>query len=109
MATEVCKVCLNPCFNGRWSASKPIFIMLITSLQSLNPCFNGRWSARILSYRGLELNEKSLNPCFNGRWSASFVTLLHISKDGNVLILVLMEDGLRAFSFSVTECFMHSS
>ena len=37
----------------------------------------------------------SLNPCFNGRWSASFRRSEAKNADENVLILVLMEDGLR--------------
>ena len=36
--------CLNPCFNGIWSAT-----LLIAELRNrgygLNPCFNGIWSA----------------------------------------------------------------
>ena len=65
----VCR-CLNPCFNGRWSASserkaqkankKAVLILVLMEdglrgsgnfqvayfIVGLNPCFNGRWSAR---------------------------------------------------------------
>ena len=37
----------------------------------------------------------SLNPCFNGRYSQSYEEYFRISKP-EVLILVLMEDTLRA-------------
>ncbi len=37
----------------------------------------------------------SLNPCFNGRWSASPELALQQFIVNDVLILVLMEDGLR--------------
>ena len=36
-----------------------------------------------------------LNPCFNGRWSASSVEEIEEKIKSIVLILVLMEDGLR--------------
>ena len=36
-----------------------------------------------------------LNPCFNGRWSASLTFSCDNFINGFVLILVLMEDGLR--------------
>ena len=38
----------------------------------------------------------SLNPCFNGRWSARFRGFDDSQEGIKVLILVLMEDGLRA-------------
>ncbi len=38
-------------------------------------------------------NEISLNPCCNGRWSQT--TILEPKKSVSVLILVVMEDGLR--------------
>ncbi len=44
---------------------------------------------------------KSLNPCFNGRWSARKIFLINQSKLESVLILVLMEDGLRGVGKSV--------
>ena len=61
--------CLNPCFNGICSASfdKKLSNSIIGSL---NPCFNGIWSAREYRPAALEL----------------FLI---------VLILVLMEYGLR--------------
>ena len=83
-------MCLNPCFNGRYS-QRTIFQLQVTSAKSLNPCFNGRYSQRgiklqeklsglvlilvlmedTLRVRMPEINYKpfSLNPCFNGRYS----------------------------------------
>ena len=47
------------------------------------------------SYNGIEVRIYSLNPCFNGRYSQS--TKQANKKNKNyVLILVLMEDTLRA-------------
>ena len=37
-------VCLNPCFNGRYSQSKQYLLRLVAAIPSLNPCFNGRYS-----------------------------------------------------------------
>ena len=38
----------------------------------LNPCFNGRWSARRHTNGPTHMTGQCLNPCFNGRWSASY-------------------------------------
>ena len=39
-----------------------------------------------------------LNPCFNGRWSARTRRESEKRDPSGVLILVLMEDGLRGLS-----------
>ncbi len=62
---------------------------------SLNPCFSGRWSASIRENRGFLFIPSCLNPCFSGRWSASTCTKKCWRCLSNVLILVLVEDGLR--------------
>ena len=114
-----CAEGLNPCFNGRWSASLPEKDYDNVVYSRLNPCFNGRWSARfpdgnvrkslcfvlilVLMEDGLRgphdcymrLIYISLNPCFNGRWSARRDVIYRCERAGVVLILVLMEDGLR--------------
>ena len=36
--------CLNPCFNGIWSA-REIYNLCREIQEGLNPCFNGIWSA----------------------------------------------------------------
>ena len=36
-------LCLNPCFNGRYSQSLRL-VAAIPMLAGLNPCFNGRYS-----------------------------------------------------------------
>ena len=38
-------MCLNPCFNGRYSQSN-FNIRINSKTQCLNPCFNGRYSQR---------------------------------------------------------------
>ena len=61
---------------------------------SLNPCFNGRYSQR--TSEAFQKNYiRSLNPCCNGRYSQSIVSDMNDEKRA-VLILVLMEDTLRA-------------
>ena len=62
----------------------------------LNPCFNGIWSARDIKANDTLSRSWSLNPCFNGIWSASSF-VLHLLEESidKVLILVLMEYGLR--------------
>ena len=87
---------LNPCFNGRYSQSKDLIPELKTFV-SLNPCFNGRYSQR--KQRLKESKPLSrLNPCFNGRYSQRFVLFAATLGLTAVLILVLMEDTLRAFN-----------
>ena len=61
---------------------------------SLNPCCNGIWSQTSIILYGFKRTQ-SLNPCCNGIWSqtyneseCSFITTF-------VLILVVMEYGLR--------------
>ena len=60
----------------------------------LNPCFSGRWSAR-RRRSGSATRFLSLNPCFSGRWSARFEIYSFQQRNIKVLILVLVEDGLR--------------
>ena len=71
-------------------------IVMSFSLRRLNPCFNGRWSARKAEDERRGAPRPSLNPCFNGRWSAR-TNKLGECHSPVVLILVLMEDGLREF------------
>ena len=108
-------ICLNPCCNGRWSLA--ICFHIGERLYSLNPCCNGRWSlARLPSGKnihdclnpccngrwslassiqeGVDNNFLCLNPCCNGRWSLADAYVTTISSF-IVLILVVMEDGLR--------------
>ena len=88
------RTCLNPCFNGIWSAR-------IKDFASKN------WSTRVLilvlmeyglrALMGHLLDSKPiacLNPCFNGIWSARRICFPW-SPLRPVLILVLMEYGLR--------------
>ena len=62
------KICLNPCFSGRWSRSTALMLF------------------------GMGLY--GLNPCFSGRWSRSFQHGQSRPRRNDVLILVLVEDGL---------------
>ncbi len=94
--------------------------VIIKDVNCLNPCFNGRWSARQKTYNNGKSKENvlilvlmedgmrvkrdqnkfylisiRLNPCFNGRWSARTPNRVADADALKVLILVLMEDGLR--------------
>ncbi len=82
---------LNPCCNGRWSQTDTI--MNKYKRTGLNPCCNGRWSqtSYIFIYTTLLYG---LNPCCNGRWSQTEASE-HYASLHKVLILVVMEDGLR--------------
>ena len=60
----------------------------------LNPCFNGRYSQRLLSFVMMRMLH-CLNPCFNGRYSQSIHIVALFGIALSVLILVLMEDTLR--------------
>ena len=63
------RLCLNPCFNGRYSRRTPSFCCQPLS-EGLNPCFNGRYSRRTVEEYEKVFFE-GLNPCFNGRYSRS--------------------------------------
>ena len=59
----------------------------------LNPCCYGRWSQR--GEIGVSwIEDDSLNPCCYGRWSQSESGEIEFDPM-EVLILVVMEDGLR--------------
>ena len=68
----------------------------------LNPCFNGIWSATLtIGDMPMLTMKKCLNPCFNGIWSATFKDNTLQESDRQVLILVLMEYGLRPGHFRI--------
>ena len=117
-------VSLNPCFNGIWSASYDgiqtltfteddvlILVLMEYGLRgdhagsstmprsSLNPCFDGIWSARSRARSTRQLKLVCLNPCFDGIWSARS-TVESVKARLDVLILVLMEYGLRDLQLS---------
>ena len=68
------------------------------SSQCLNPCFSGGWSRSCKKVFIDTYPEESLNPCFSGGWSRSSSSCTRRPLC-TVLILVLVEDGLGAFSF----------
>ena len=63
----------------------------------LNPCCCGRWSQRRARSAKITLSGLGLNPCCCGRWSQRCQDWC-CSSEGHscVLILVVVEDGLRA-------------
>ena len=86
--------CLNPCFNGIWSASEKSDLL------------SRSWRVLILVLMEYGLRERDLqtsttysspclNPCFNGIWSARTAVEAEVDGIKRVLILVLMEYGLR--------------
>ena len=81
---------LNPCFNGRYSLSWAVRLLLLYWLWGLNPCFNGRYSLRIntLSF-GNKLSVLILVLMEDTHWGSSRTEAWQLRK---VLILVLMED-----------------
>ena len=92
--------CLNPCSNGRCSASVLYVAQLMGGRQVL---------ILVLMEDALRVRHSlysippnwSLNPCSNGRCSAREERWACLDRDGEVLILVLMEDALRDF-FSIS-------
>ena len=116
--------CLNPCSNGRCSASETnalaffrIWVLILVLVKDtlrvrqlatpqepchgLNPCSNGRCSARH-SPTTHYAPKSGLNPCSNGRCSARDNHDAGGAVGGDVLILVLMEDALRVLSYDWT-------
>ena len=63
----------------------------------LNPCSCGRWSQRFASI-AISAQTNCLNPCSCGRWSQSRISINDKTSKIVVLILVLVEDGLRGYS-----------
>ena len=71
----------------------PAVFNLKNLARSLNPCCSGRWS-RTPRNDCRKFCHNRLNPCCSGRWSRtdSLLTDKHTEKE--VLILVVVEDGL---------------
>ena len=74
---------------------RAIYISSKSTNCSLNPCFNGRYSQRLINLPS-NILVVCLNPCFNGRYSQSPMLAAGLAALAAVLILVLMEDTLRA-------------
>ena len=73
-------------------------MIILSWLRRLNPCFNGIWSATEgATPTDIALAVRCLNPCFNGIWSATEFCNNPEEIVPEVLILVLMEYGLRQF------------
>ena len=112
-------ICLNPCSNGRCSASysnshrwhirwvlilvlmedalREIRVIPKTNIQwSLNPCSNGRCSARFLGRRPKKFGQVVLILVLMED-ALRVVLGVKIVPEYRVLILVLMEDALRDF------------
>ncbi len=89
--------CLNPCCNGIWSQTSKIWKRVISCL---NPCCNGIWSQTKLRTKLFIDGVDSLNPCCNGIWSQTLVDFIPVII--KVLILVVMEYGLRQMILSTT-------
>ena len=93
-------ISLNPCSCGGWSQSQKSTTKQ-TITWSLNPCSCGGWSQRIHFFNILVLILKSLNPCSCGGWSQRNRAMCPGNLTTNVLILVLVEDGLRVVEIRV--------
>ena len=61
--------------------------------QRLNPCFSGGWSRSFYRKR-YGFKTICLNPCFSGGWSRRATLPPPYLQKMQVLILVLVEDGL---------------
>ena len=68
-----------------------------TGLDSLNPCFSGTYSRRGL-YNPFPVGTGSLNPCFSGTYSRRLRVAWPLERKIKVLILVLVEHTLGAWS-----------
>ena len=64
----------------------------------LNPCFSGGWSRSGKIKYGITQRQPCLNPCFSGGWSRRVTLFCPMPGVCNVLILVLVEDGLGVHS-----------
>ena len=87
-------ICLNPCSCGGWS-QRSEFLLTSNPNYGLNPCSCGGWSQSLIKAIMANKNGRSLNPCCGGRWSQSTATMEQYGYKTIVLILVVVEDGLR--------------
>ena len=60
----------------------------------LNPCFVGRWTSTRLRQPLTRVLTSCLNPCFVGRWTSTGIDYACQANADEVLILVLLDDGL---------------
>ena len=87
---------LNPCSCGGWSQSIAQVLQLVDGADiRLNPCSCGGWSQRVLTLGLPNCQLFCLNPCSCGGWSQRAILLNAKVELERVLILVLVEDGLR--------------
>ena len=97
--------CLNPCCGGRWSQSVIGNRVYYTNNGGcLNPCCGGRWSQRTKERIKLEKELLCLNPCCGGRWSQRCSSSAQTGECLLVLILVVVEDGLRVLDNNYRKC-----
>ena len=94
--SETATICLNPCFVGKCSTRNKQCQTLNFSVMSLNPCFVGKCSTRLEIPKGAVVFSISLNPCFVGKCSTSTEVATIVAHSTIVLILVLLENALRA-------------
>ena len=66
------------------------------NLGGLNPCFVGKCSTSYVEKNRKNQQKVCLNPCFVGKCSTSKLSGLANSASEQVLILVLLENALRA-------------
>ena len=92
-AGELVLLCLNPCCNGCWSPTMPVKEANPQEGQSLNPCCNGCWSPT---------NKRGVRE--EGRQPVLILVVMDVGLRLNnsfseailcVLILVVMDVGLR--------------
>ena len=60
---------------------------------SINPNCSGQWS-RTFSFAASANVGMSLNPCCSGRWSSTATVYARSVLDTEVLILIVVDDGL---------------
>ena len=66
-----CYLCLNPCFNGIWSATQYRRIGFSLNGKEVLILVLMEYGLRHNQKATKKMNDKSLNPCFNGIWSAT--------------------------------------
>ena len=61
---------------------------------SLNPYCSGQWPRTRISLRLNALEKMSLNPYCSGQWPRTIMATLSIGGGGDVLILIVVDNGL---------------
>ena len=69
----------------------------------LNPCCSGQWSRTFKSLAKWQKQKQSLNPYCSGQWSRTNSNFVDTVSLEEVLILIVVEDGLVHYDCGIED------